>query len=244
MVLSNTRDLMELVMTARSPKELILENVAFGSRSLYESLNTDHAGVETLVFDNCFLHHSHLEEILHHVAAVPSLKTLQFDFDPDAPGITELHDANLTNALVHLFNHNNTLKTLKLPFVSSCQLDFGRVVASLSNNTSLHTLIAQKAKNLPALVEILQQNTTLKDCRLKSQGRHDQVREKAIELLRLNQFGRGKVRAAGTTKEEFIKILCVVDAQGPSADTSILLPIDRFNLQHGLLREAPSLWSS
>ena len=243
MLLSSSSTLSQLLLTAKSPKELVLQQIGFQGRTekLPSPPESCHGGIENLDIIDCPMMPEAMENIVYNTAWMPALKTLELKFNPSAPGTTYLSRLNLTNALKNILRQNK-LQILEVDSV--LHYDFDPICEALRTNSSLCTIDSdtfshsRANNNLNLLVDVLQKdNTTLQQCGLASTGRHDKLREKAIELIRLNRFGRGRARAGDTTVHQFLK-----DLDKVQNSASLKLPIDKLNTQYGLLRETPSLW--
>lgn len=244
MLLDNSNALSDLLLTAKAPKELILQQIGFQGRveKVYNPPGRCHnGGIETLEIVDCPMTPKAMEHIVHNISRMPSLNHLSLKFNPAAPGTSLLSLVDLTNPLVHIL-HQNTVHWLEVDGL--LKFDFNPICKALRTNTSLHTIISDSFcdirtnENLELLADVLQKdNTTLQHCGLVSIGCHDKRREKVIELIRLNLFGRGRTRAADTTIDEFLKDLDVIQNT-----PSLKLPIHKLTIHYGLLRETPSLW--
>ena len=246
MLLSHATTLSQLLATAKSPKELVLQQIGFnGSTERITSLPvTSCGGVEKLEIIDCAMMPESMEHLVYNTANMRNLKHLSLKFNSSAPGITYLSRLDLAGALVSILLQSNTLQILRVD--PSLKFDFGPVCEALRTNSSLRSIDSEQHFRsrvsdsiLKLLVDVLQKdNTTLEHVGLVPTGRHDKVRGKAIELLRLNRFGRGRARARDATIVSFLKDLVMIETT-----VSLKLPIDKLNVQYGLLREAPSLWS-
>jgi len=245
MLLSHPPDLNQLLVTARSPKHIVLHQVGFQGRTERSTLQLDqinHGGIKCLDMIDCPIMPEAMDDIVHNLAWIPALTKLTLQYNPSAPLTMYLSRLNLTDAIVQLL-HKNTLQQLKIdPLFPH---DFDPICEALRVNTSLtlidsETYACEKAgKNLRLFLDVLtKDNTTLQTVvGLESKGRQDIFREQILELLSLNRYGRGGVRAGDTTLPMFLEDLGRVQTA-----SSLVLPIRKLSILNGLLREAPSLW--
>ena len=244
LLLSHATTLSRLLTTARSPKELVLQQIAFNGRTekLSSSPANTSGGIEKLDIIDCAMTPEAMEHLVHNVARMTNLKSLKLKFNPSAPGASYLGRLDITDALVSIL-HQNKIRSLKVDPLF--KYNFAPFCEALRVNSSLRVIDSEqhfsyqaKDGDLASLLDVLQKdNTTLEHCGLISTGRHDKVREKAIELLRLNRFGRGRARDRGATACDLLKDLVMVETTA-----SFKLPLDKFNVHFGLLRETPSVW--
>ena len=251
MLLSNGNQLTNVFLNSRAPTSVVLEQVAFQQQqpitnntpppSLKKSQeDLDDGGIESVCFIDCIIPPASFADLLNRVVEMPSLKQLTIGIGPSVPGASALESTDLTEPLVSLLKYGrveemciSALFTVRMEPI--CEL--------LTTNTSLRTLqilaVNEQQSSLVMLEEVLaNHNTTLTDCGVKPRGRHDRIRDKVILWTRLNRFGRGKARMDGTTKRELLGGLCAFQQD----ESALKLPIDRFNVWYGLLRECPHLW--
>jgi hypothetical protein len=237
-VVTNCYSVKSILLMAGSPKELVFDQVTF--RPPTGTLNPhgvdDPRGlIESVTFRTCHIDQPTLQDIFENLAVMPSLRRLKLDFNPAAPGLTQVEGLNLTDPLRQLLA-GNRLERLDLSPVY--KFDLSLLTDVLTRNTSLETFRGAPCYLVvDALLQILHHNTTLTDCAIQPRGRHDRLRDKVTQLLRLNQFGRGRIRA-GLGKMDYVILLIELNN-----DERLNLPIDNFNVLHGILNEAPALWS-
>ncbi|CAB9514183.1 expressed unknown protein [Seminavis robusta] len=242
MLIMDRQNLTNFLLHARAPtRELVFEQVtirlSIGSlfRMSRTAENAATGRIRSVTFNNCPMDQSTLDDVFELLAMMPSLRRLKMEFNPSAPGASTVSELNLTVPLMSLLEQNR-LESVELSSIFS--FDLVRLVDILKTNISLETLQSSpRSLNTEALCEILQQNTTLKTCALEPTGRHDKTRDRAIHLMRLNEFGRGTIRQQGITKTQFLATIVAVNEA-----ESLKLPIQNFNVVHGLLRESPSFW--
>lgn len=239
---TKSHDLLKLLVGAKSPKELVLRDLSIKDKveRHYNQPATPNGRIESLTFVDCPAFQENFENLLYDVTWMPMLKILKLHFGASGPGTTQLASVNITEPLIAILN----LGVLEMLDVASSLfgIEFGKLCDALSDNSSLRVLLAPAVfahdDSLKSLLSILKKsNVTLVDCGLQPAGRHDNIRDNVIRLLRLNKFGRGKVRSESATKGELLEFIRTV-----SADTSLQLTIDKFNITYGLLRQNPYVW--
>ena len=186
-------------------------------------------------------------------ANLPHLKHLNIDLDPSREEHLPLVD--LTLSMAHIIDQSKLLKSVEIRGLvtvsSSLMCSYLQQNKSLERYSVTSTLINNHDRI--AFSELLENhNSTLEEVSLLggTMREHQGPCQKALQSIQyyctLNKFGRSIARRQATTKEEFIS--CLIQAAAAPGETCSSMEGPALsnlrNIQHGLLRECPSLWST
>ena len=244
-------EFLEFVLSCPAPLELVLENAkVFESHVLHGPYIRSSSQVRSLKLVNCYLGESlvFLLQNLHNASSLKSLELHQLcneiRIENDALFLQEgPFSQDISDGLIPLMQQANNIENIS---VIGYMLNFDHLCEVLRTNATLKSLTVKLQEDYSketghcAMQEKLCQalavhNTTLIHADVYTEIWTGQIVE--YPLLKyytdLNLCGRGAVRDPSASKSQFVNLL---PSSGLFRESGAIL--------YGLLREAPSVWSS